>query len=158
MSSTFRDNPDEDSGVFQFDRVEIRYSSKTYGSFSIALRDVAAIGEFTTQEGPCIDDRFLVFVRRADGEWFEASWFADGLDECLRELSSALGHRVHGDLALSTDFASRVLWPAPLEAKPLFQFEPVVGSGIFHRLKLAFSPRTSHRLSADVGSLLAGNA
>lgn len=145
------------SGVLRLEACNIVYTSPYYGSFRIALSEIAAIGEFTTQDGPAIDDRFLVFVLRS-GEWFEASWYAGGMDECLQQLSAALGCAIHGNLCHSTDFASRMLWPAALAGCPLFTWSPAIEAGILRRLKLAVFPEVTRSLSSDLLSALERNA
>jgi len=44
------------------------------------IGDIRVIGEFTNDHGPAMDDYFLVFVTRE--QFFEAFFYANGLDEC----------------------------------------------------------------------------
>ena len=61
-----------ESGVLRFDGSLITYASQRYDSFSVPLSEVAVIGEFTTDNGPFIDDGFLVLVHRT-GEFVFAT-------------------------------------------------------------------------------------
>ena len=116
------------------------------------------IGEFTTDNGPLIDDWFLVFVPRTGREWFEVSMYAAGIQSFREQLSSALGLTIIGGLAASADFASRILWPSALADRPLFTFNPVTGSGFIRRLKLSIRPEISPSLSPDALSAIEQNA
>jgi hypothetical protein len=144
----------DDSGNIHLDQGSITDTSKAFGSFSIALSDVALIGEFTTESGPFIDDWFMVFVPCSRPDWFEASMYAQGGKEFREQLSSALASPIHGSLAASTNFCSRIIWPTDFADRPLFTFAPVKDPGVFRRLQLAVLPEVSHRLSADVISAI----
>ena len=143
-----------ESGIVRFDGTLITYTSQHYGSFSIPLSEVALIGEFTTDNGPFIDDWFLVLVPRSGGEWFETSIYAEGIESFLEQLSAALGSTIIGSLAASTDFASRIIWPMALAGRPLFTFSPVTDSGFLRRIKLSMLPEVSHSLSPDALSAI----
>ena len=144
-----------DSGMIQFDGTLITYTSPAYGSFSIPLSEVAIIGEFTTDNGPFIDDWFIVFVPHSGHDWFEASMYAGGIEPLRRQLSEVLGASIDGvTLFASTDFASGIVWPPTLANRPLFTFSSVKGSGFFSRIKLAIFPRVFHRLSEDALSAI----
>jgi hypothetical protein len=138
-----------ESGVLSFDGGLITYLSQHYGSFSVPLAEVAVIGEVTTEDGPGIDDWFLVFVPRSGSKWFEASMYAEGMSSFQERLSAALGSTIIGRLATSTSFASRIVWPESFADRPLFTFSPVTGSGCLRRFKLLLLPEISYRLSPD---------
>lgn len=144
----------DESGTLSFDGSNISYTSRYYGTFFIPLREVAVIGEVTNQDGPGIDDWFLLFVLRSGGGWFEASMYAEGSD-CFREqLSVVLGVSMHGSLYASTDFASRIIWPVALADRPLFNFSSVTDFCLLRRLKLFMLPEVSQNLSSDVLSAI----
>jgi hypothetical protein len=139
----------EESGILRFDGSSIAYASQHYGSFSVPLSQIAVIGEFTTQDGPFVDDWFLVIVPRGACDWLEASMYAEGVDQLIEGLSTALDCSIHGQLAASTDFNSRIMWPISLSGCPIFTFKPVTGTGIIRRVRLAMRPETSHSLSLE---------
>lgn len=147
-----------ESGVLRFDGELITYTSRHYGSFSVPLSEVVVIGEFTTDNGPFIDDWFIVFVHRSGSEWFEASMYAEGNEAVRDRLSAALGSTIIGGLAASTDFASRILWPSALAGRPLFTFSPVTASSIIRRIQLSMLPEVSHGLSPDALSAIERSA
>jgi hypothetical protein len=110
---------DPSSGKLQFDGEAIIYVSQHYGSFTIRLADVIAVGEYTTDEGPGIDDWFVVFVTH-DREWFGASMYADGHRECIKALGVILGQSLDSRLYASASYASNVIWPPEIANRPLF--------------------------------------
>ena len=90
----------QESGSIRLDGDVITYASRLYGSFSLPVEDIAVIGEFTTDNGPVIDDWFLVFVCRG-GDWFKSPIYSDGSEGVRKGLSMALGR------------TSISAWPAP---------------------------------------------
>lgn len=142
------------NSALRFDGKNITCTSEHYGSFSIPLVDVAVIGEFTTANGPYVDDWFLVFVPRSGGKWFEASMYAEGCEELREQLSTSLGCSIHSSLCATTDFASRIIWPLSLADRPLFTISPIGGSGFLRRLKLFVTPEVSCSLSPDALSAI----
>ena len=116
--------PDPKSGVLRLDGEMLEYDSPDYGRWKIQFSDIVAFGEYTTDNGPFIDDCFMVFVT-TDLEWVEASNFCAGRDEVRSKLAGLLGHDgLHGKLWGSTGFASRVIWPSALAEQPLFDWKP----------------------------------
>jgi hypothetical protein len=104
---------------------KINYESRYYGSWQLLVGDVRVIGEYTTDHGPFLDDWFLVFVKSTTSCWYEASNYADGLDETCEQLTAILGaESLSGNLFASTEFASRIIWPQSLLGRPLFCFRP----------------------------------
>jgi hypothetical protein len=147
----------QESGSIRLNGDVITYASRLFGSFSLPVEDIAVIGEFTTDNGPVIDDWFLVFVCRG-GDWFEASIYSDGSEGVRKGLSMALGANLDLSLAGSTDFASRVVWPTEIAGRPLFEFEIVSGTGFLRRLKLAILPEIRHSLTSEVLTAVRGGA
>jgi hypothetical protein len=139
-----------ESGAIRLDGAVVRFTSRKQGSFAISLDEVALIGEYTTDNGPFVDDWFIVFVRKDGNEWFEASMYAEGIAGFLEELSAALGVPLVVGLAASTDFNSRVIWPPAIAGRPLFDSSQVGATGFFHRLRLAILPEKSRHISAQI--------
>jgi hypothetical protein len=147
----------QEPGSIRLSEDVITYTSRLYGSFSLPVEEIAVIGEFTTNNGPVIDDWFLVFVCRG-GDWFEVSVYSDGSEGVLEGLSTALGANLDLGLVASTDFASRVVWPTEIAGRPLFEFEIESGTGFLRRLKLAILPENRHGLTSEVLAAVAGGA
>ena len=95
------------------------------------------MGEHTDDHGPCVDDYFFVFL--TDSHFYEASFYAEGRDTFLSEVSELLGAKISCGLVNSTDFKSRVMWPPDIEGQPFYDFVPVprpegFWAGLKHRL------------------------
>jgi hypothetical protein len=112
-----------DSGRIWLADGKIQYASSGYGTWVVPLAEIHVIGEYTNQNGPFLDDYFFAFVRSADEMWFEASFYAEGRDGFLKDLSVALGRTCECSLCASTDFISRIWWPESLAGQPLFEFK-----------------------------------
>lgn len=114
--------PDPKSGVLSLKDSTLYYASPVHGNWQVPLSEIIAFGEYTTDNGPYIDDWFMVFVTR-DFNWVEASNYCAGRDEIREELAKLWGvESLYGELAFSTDFSSRAIWPAGIAGKPLFEF------------------------------------
>jgi hypothetical protein len=119
--------------------------------WGVALDDLRIIGEFTTPDGPLLDDYFICFVA-VDGATLAAPIDADGCRETLAELGQRLGLALEPGLVNSTEYASRILWPAELRGEALFEFRPSAARGWLAGLILGNTQET--RLSPGVHRLL----
>ena len=114
--------PNPKSGVLSIDGPTLSYASPDYGNWQISISEIIAFGEYTTDNGPYIDDWFMVFVTR-DFNWVEASNYCAGADDVRTALAQRWGvESLYGKLWGHTDFASRVIWPTELADQPLFGF------------------------------------
>lgn len=95
--------------------------------WTLPIETLVLISEYTTNEGPSIDDYFLVFVTVEEGQFYfsTCSFYADGRDEVVSTLGERLGSPIELGLANSTDWKSRVLWPPELAGKEYFTFKEV---------------------------------
>ncbi len=134
----------EKSGRIQLDGDVIRYRSSVYGDWNLPIQKVRIIGEYTNQDGPGADDWFLAFIVNADEMWYEASISAAGRDEFLSQIGSHLGVELTSELVYSTDFNSRVLWPADIAGTELFAFSRELSHGC------ANEPSPTHSVSHGV--------
>jgi hypothetical protein len=141
---------DIDSGRLVLDRDVVRYDSRTYESWELAVADIRVIGEMTNQCGPFADDYFVCFVTDASGCWKEASFYAEGLDACLTQLGAQLGSDLQLQLCASTDFTSRVVWPPQLVGDPMFEFREKVPHGLWQKLKRLLLPENLQTISKAV--------
>ncbi len=117
-----KSEPDPDSGVLTLKDSTLSYASPVYGNWQVPLSEIIAFGEYTTDNGPHIDDWFMVFVTR-DYNWVEASNFCTGREVVRDELAEHWNvESLHGELTFSTDFSSRAIWPAEIAGRPLFDF------------------------------------
>ncbi len=114
--------PAPESGVLSLKDSTLCYASLVYGNWQIPLSEIIAFGEYTTDNGPHIDDWFMVFVTR-DFELVEASNYCAGANAARDELAKHWNvESLHGELTFSTDFSSRAIWPTEIAGKPLFDF------------------------------------
>lgn len=90
-------------------------------NWSLPISQIKIIGEYTNSNGPYVDDYFFVFVL-ADGSWRQASFYAEGRESFLTELSSKLGYKLECGLCNSTSLKSRIMWPEELNGEILFTF------------------------------------
>jgi hypothetical protein len=80
------------------------------------MSDIVLVAEYTTDDGPAVDDYFLVFVTREGGELFYSSvtMSAAGINPVIEELEKELGGSMELRLSSSRRWASRVVWPPHL--------------------------------------------
>jgi hypothetical protein len=112
----------------------VQYLRERGGGWELAACDIALVGEYTTADGPFVDDYFFAFVRN-DGAVFQASFYAAGGNATLDALGAALGARITPGLCNSATWRSRVLWPPALEDTPLFERRDRAEAGIWNRLQ-----------------------
>ena len=141
-----------DSGIIRFQDAEIHYELPN-GGWRLPVSAIRVIGEHTDDHGPYIDDYFLIFLTDCDA--FEASISAAGLEQFLRDLSHFLGVRLSLELANSTDYKSRVIWPPDLTGEPLFDYSRVRrNDGLIATLKDKWFPQISRKLTKPVRNKL----
>jgi hypothetical protein len=90
--------------------------------WGVPIADVRVIGEFLNKQGRGRDEYYLVFMTKE--EWFKAPYYSEGREAAMTHLGQRLNHELRSDLFNSTNLSSRVLWPAPLEGRPLFDVIP----------------------------------
>lgn len=116
--------PDPKSGKLDLKDSILSYSSPDYGEWEIPVDDVVVFGEYTTDNGPMIDDWFMIFVLK-NKNWVEASNYCAGREDVREALAKRWNvESLYGELCYHTDFASRAIWPMELASQPLFQFTP----------------------------------
>jgi len=104
-----------------FDDGQIQFRSGDYGSWDMNVNAVVLVGEYTTQDGPMIEDHFVVMVTE-DRKEFEIPVSAKGLDNLLKEIVRVMHVDIVLKLGFHADFASRIIVPISLEGKPLYVF------------------------------------
>ena len=139
-----------ESGRVWLEGDEIHCESYICGDWSLPLSAIRVIGEYTNQNGPGVDDYFFAFVISLNEMWREASFYAEGRESFLAELRTRLGCECSCLLYASTDFRSRVWWPAELAGKEMFEFRQ---EDLMDKLKM----RNRQYLSATVRGYLEQN-
>jgi hypothetical protein len=128
-------------------------------SWSISIGDIVLIAEYTTDEGPQVDDYFLVFVTREQGELYysNVTMYAAGINEALTELERVLGCSLELALQSSTELSSRVVWPQTLAGSAYFRYEQVVPEGFWERVRSRVQgKRIESHVAESVCEYLAG--
>jgi hypothetical protein len=121
------------------------------------LDSLVLMAEYTTNEGPFVDDYFLVFVSNEKGKQYfaTASFYSDGRDRLVEHLSQRWGMRVELGLSRSTEWKSRVLWPPEIAGNEYFSFREVHPNSQLEKLRrLAFGPVREYFPSKEVREFL----
>ena len=116
----------------------LEYSSNTAKVFwSLPIASIILISEYTTNEGPQCDDYFLVFVTIEKDlfYFYTASFYAGGSDATLASLKELLGSTFELKLTGSTEWDSRVIWPAEIADSKHFEFKPVRPETMVQKIK-----------------------
>ena len=142
------------AGLIRTNLGQIEFRSDAYGNWKINVGDVVLIGEYTTQDGPMIEDHFLVMLTK-DGNEYEVPMSVKGLDEVFEEIKRRMNVDVKPKLTLQTDFASHIIAPASLAGLSLYVFENMKQT-FWQRLFRA--GRVTRSLSSDAKSVLSGKA
>ena len=143
------------SGRLWLDSESIRYQSLGGADWVIPLARLLVIGEYTDDNGPHVDNHFLVFVTHLGPSWLEASFHAEGRDVFLSELGQKVGMELECQLYDSGGLNSRVMWPPEIENQPLFEFcRDLPQSGLWERMNDAMAPTYSYWLTDLVKSRL----
>ena len=100
----------------------IHYATRDAEVWELPIAEVRVIGEYTTPNGPYIDDYFFVFL--STDYWYEASFYSEGGLELLPKLSGDLKEELACGLQNSTNWKSRVIWPPDIKEEPLFDIVP----------------------------------
>jgi len=71
-------------------------------AWTLPIAAIVLIAEFTTNEGPYVDDYFLTFVTVENGKALSAtcSFYAEGRDSALSEISHQVGCPIEVGLAV----------------------------------------------------------
>src|SRR5262245_32940237 len=101
---------------------KIHYQFDGSTMWELPIKSIRVFGEATNDHGPYVDDYFFCFATSA-GEWYEASFYAEGREEFLRAFGTALECELTTKLVASTDFNSNVLWPPHLAGLKMFTYE-----------------------------------
>ena len=132
---------------------------KSKGSllWSLPIMSVLLIAEYTTNEGPNLDDYFLVFATAEVRQLYfsTCSFYSTGREDALNLLEQFLGSPIQLGLANSTEWRSRIVWPADMAGSEYFTFKPAAaqtfGKMLKHRL---FGPTYQYAVSGAVQEYL----
>lgn len=86
----------------------------------IPLDKVKVIAEYTTSDGPYVDDWFYLFIL-SQTDLRQISAYATNINAVLESLSSKYNCDIVGHLAHSATFDSNVLWPKGLSGTKVYE-------------------------------------
>jgi hypothetical protein len=121
------------------------------------LASILLIAEYTTNEGPYVDDYFVEFWSLEDGALLKAStsFYAAGRDDAFASIAAKLKTDFTFGLTGSTEWASRVMWPLELAGHPYFEFRNIEPSNWREKISRQFlGPTQEYFLTAEVQSFL----
>jgi hypothetical protein len=150
-------NASDNKAVIRLEADKIVYAETGTELWRVPVSSVSVVGEYTTQNGPYVDDYFLVFVTSPGGNHFHASFYAEGRDSLLAELQDKFGATFECGLANSTNLVSRCIWPNELLGKSLFRFTRLPNGGGWKRLRCALSPEYAFDFTDEIQSYLASS-
>jgi hypothetical protein len=117
---------------------------------TIPLNKVKAIGEYTTSEGPLVDDWFyLFFISQNDIR--QVSAYATNLNSVLESLSAKYKCDIIGHLSHSTTFESNVIWPTQLRGQKVYEALATDGpKTVWERIKFTFGQNVEMVLTNEL--------
>lgn len=124
---------EEYSGVLECSDATLSYRSGV-GDWTIPISAIRLIAEYTNSDGPWIDDYFFVFLTAPEGGWHEASFYAKGREAALCALEKKIGTQLECGLCGSTEYRTRILWPADLRDQVLMDVIPPQKQNLWQRL------------------------
>lgn len=118
------------------DRLECSVDCKQLWSTPIA--SIVLSAEYTTNEGPWLEDWYLVIKFVEEAHLMEVR-IHDSVIGGFSVLLQALGPRMHTALDLglvsSAEWNSRVMWPASLKDEKFFTLDPIAPMGMWEKLR-----------------------
>ena len=96
-------------------------------SWSIPIAAILLVAEYTTNEGPYLDDYFLEIWSLENNSLLcsKTTFYADGRDAAFLALATQLGTDLSFGLTGSTKWTSRIMWPPDLAGHPYFSFREI---------------------------------
>lgn len=111
----------------------------------IPVDDIKLIGEYTTANGPIVDDWFIVFMT-SEKDWTQISEYTPGMLEMLQELGAHLKAEIIGSLAYSTSWKTNIIWPQQVAGQEMWDVISEVPTTLIGRLKKALGVENQHLL------------
>jgi hypothetical protein len=106
-------------------------------------------GEWTNDHGPWCDDYFYFFVAGRPLSFYETPVYAN--TKLSDSLAQYLGVSLATDLAGSTDFNSRIMWPPEMKGSSLFHYRREYrGPGWLNRMWDRILPLVRAELAPEI--------
>lgn len=120
-----------------------------------SLEEIVLIGEYTTPEGPSGDDHFI-YVLDSFGNQLTFELSESDVLSWLREIGTKAGADTSLRLCDRTDFSSRVIYPAELQERPLFEYKKI-GKSLLAKIVSFGASEYKRSYSLDVKAYLDAN-
>lgn len=117
------------------DRVVLEYLHDP--KVEIPISNIKLIGEYTTENGPQLDDYFMVFYY-SDNSYAVISMYAENLNEMIDELAVIMKTKLDSHLVNSTVWNSNILWPSKSKGERLWVVVKAKPKGIIESIKMLF--------------------
>jgi hypothetical protein len=127
----------EPSGKVSIDAGRLIWENQGKHIGEVVVSDICLIGEYTTEEGPVIDDWFIVFYMSKD-DCKQISLYAKGREDMLKYLSECLGVEVAPRLMGSAGWNTTLLWPSEVMGQPMWNIENLEPETLGEKLKVFF--------------------
>ena len=125
---------------------------KDGSGWELPVSEIALIGEYSTEEGPGVDDYFLCLVDNNGSIYTIGS--EEGAFRLIDDLTKFWGVDLDPRLNLCTNNESRILFPFKEKGKALFDFVDCVPKSLIERLKLIFMKRQEMKFSSTANKII----
>jgi len=135
------------------DKHENKLSPERELIWSVEIKDIVLVAEYTTDEGPYFDDYFLVFATKSCA--YQSTFYAEGLNTVIETLYERFSMPLRLQLNGLTHWTSRVIWPAHLEGSNYFQFTDVKPKGLAATMhKALLGPQLEYKVAEPIRRFL----
>lgn len=131
---------ENNSGNILISNEDLIYRFRDEEVFKINFKEIKLIAEYTTDQGPTLDDWFLVLYDEKENV-YQVSMYAENIMEVLEEMREKLNSSLVTDLYSSADWKSNILWPEEVKGEPLWNMVDSKPSNLFERIGLLFGGR-----------------
>jgi hypothetical protein len=100
----------------------------------IPVDEIKLIGEYTTGNGPLIDDWFIVFMTSAT-DWKHISEYTPGMQKMLQELGQLLDAEIVGSLSWSTSWITNIIWPPSVAEVEMWDVRTQLPETLWQKLR-----------------------
>jgi hypothetical protein len=121
------------------------------------IAGILLIAEYTTNEGPHVDDYFIELWSLEDGSVLKSrtTFYAERRDRAFARIAQQLETDLNFGLTGSTEWTSRIMWPPDLVGHEYFEFRDIEPSNWREKISHQFfGPTQEYFLTAEVQSFL----
>jgi len=115
--------------------------------YQIPVSDIKIIGEFTTSDGPFLDDWFLTIITH--DAWLEIPMYVTGMGQFINDLEKKLETSLNYQLANSASWKTRIMFPDGAKDQELYDIIDIGSKTFWNRVKKIFGLQISARKLSD---------